>query len=59
MKKYLPIAIAFLILIYLPVHFVYALNGDTPFLLLPLHIVATALSLTYALDYESRQINSK
>jgi len=59
MKKYLIVGITFLILIYLPVHFVYALNGDTPFLLMPLHIVATALSLTYALDYQSRQSNSK
>jgi len=59
MKKYLLVAITLLIIIYLPVHFVYALNGDTPFILVPLHIVATALSLTYTLDYESRQINSK
>lgn len=55
MKKYLPVAITLLILVYLPVHLVYALNGDTPFLLLPLHIVVAALTITYTLDLESRQ----
>lgn len=55
MKKYIIVAITLLILIYLPVHLVFALNGDTPFLLLPLHIVVSALTLTFAFDYESRQ----
>lgn len=56
MKKYLPVAITLLILVYFPVHFVYAVNGDTPFLLLPLHMVVLVLSITYTLDLESRQI---
>lgn len=52
--KYFVAVIALLITIYLPIHFVYALNGDTPFVLFPLHFVMTAVSIAFAMDYISR-----